>query len=285
MSRVSNIDFELLRTFIAVVDNGSITRASGQIHRTQSAISMQIKRLEEQIGQVLFDRSGRKLTLTYRGKSLVSYARRLLNLHDEAFEKLTSLQQLPHITIGCPDDYSASLLPKLMGVLYQHNHHLQITVITKNSGELRQMMDQNEIDIAMLSRLPQSNEGMLIAQSYGVWVAREQSAFKQRPLPLALFEPSCKFHSTVIDGLEKSHIDYQLYCDASQTQLLIALVRQENVVAVLPESVIPHDLVGLRRVDGLPELPIAEVIICLKGGEQSIMGLSLQELTQQFNKL
>lgn len=282
MSRSSNIDFELLRTFIAVVDNGSITRASGQIHRTQSAISMQIKRLEAQLGQVLFDRSGRQLTLTYRGKSLVAYARRLLNLHDEAFNTLSNDGQLLHITIGCPDDYSASLLPKLMKIFYRENKNIQITVITKNSGELRQMMDRNEIDIAILSRLPQSNEGVLILQSYGTWVAKEANSFNQRPLPLALFEPSCKFHSTVIDGLEKSHIDYQLCCDASQTQLLIELVRQENLVAVIPNGSVPIDLVGLRDVDGLPELPIAEVIICLKGGKQSIMGLSLKEIAMQF---
>ncbi|MEW6990873.1 LysR family transcriptional regulator [Colwelliaceae bacterium 6441] len=278
MSRVQNIDFELLRTFIAVVDHGSITRASKQIYRTQSAMSMQIKRLEEQIGQTLFDRSGRQLVLSYHGKSLVAYARRLLNLHDEAINKLTNKDHQTHLTIGCPFDYSESFLPKLIGVLHQSNPLLHISVITANSGELRRLMDAGTIDVALLTRLPQSNEGVLVYQAHGVWLAKEKSSFEQRPLPLVLVEPDCKFHSSVIDGLEKSHIDYQLLCDASQTHLLFALVRERNAVTVVPDVLVPNDLIGLSHVEHLPELPVAEVIISLKGGEQSIIGLSLQEI-------
>ncbi len=282
MSRSPNIDLELLRTFIAVVDNGSITRASKQIHRTQSAISMQIKRLEDQLDQILFDRSGRQLTLTFRGKSLVPFARRLLNLHDEAINRLTNDDQQSRITVGCPDDYSATLLPKLMSVLYKQNSKLHITVITHNSGKLRQLLDDNEIDLAILSRLPQSHEGVLISQSYGMWLAKNKTSFNQRPLPLALFEPNCIFHSTVIDGLEKGQIDYNLLCDASQTQLLISLVRHENLVTVVPAASVPHDLIGLRSIDCLPDLPIAEVIICLSAGKQSILGLSLNTIATQM---
>ena len=282
LARSQNIDLELLRTFIAVVDNGSITRASKQIHRTQSAISMQIKRLEEQLGQILFDRSGRQLILTYRGKSLVAYARRLLNLHDEAINKLTNDEQKSHITIGCPDDYSATLLPKLMSVLYKKNAKLHITVITHNSGKLRQLLDDDEIDLAILSRLSQSNEGVLISKSYGMWLAKDKASFNQRPLPLALFEPNCIFHSTVIDGLEKGQIDYNLLCDASQTELLISLVRHENFVTVVPEASVPDDLIGFRSIQSLPELPIAEVIICMSGGKQSMLGLSLNTIATQM---
>lgn len=280
MTRTQNIDFELLRTFIAVVDNGSITRASGQIHRTQSAISMQIKRLEQQIGQSLFDRTGRNLVLSYRGKSLVAYARRLLSLHDEAIDQLSSEQFTSHITIGCPDDYSNSLLPKLIHIFHHHNPEIHVSIATANSGELRHMMDNNEIDMAILTRLPESNEGVVIYQSQGVWLAKEKSKLFQRPLPLGLFEPSCKFHSSVVDGLEKSNVDYRLMCDASQTQLLCSLVRNYNMVSVIPDIAVPTDLIGCRSVDGLPELPVAEVIISLKGGAQNIAGLSLSDIAQ-----
>jgi len=277
-----NIDFELLRTFIAVVDNGSITRASAQVHRTQSAISMQIKRLEAQVEQQLFDRSGRSLILSYQGKSLVAYARRLLNLHDEAFNRLSSINSTSKITIGCPDDYSTSLLPKLMAILHQQVPHLHISIITANSGELRQLMDSGDIDIAILSRLPQNNEGVLVHQTQGIWLSRDAETFNQRPLPLVLVEPSCKFHSSVIDALEKSAIDYQLLCDASQVSLLLTLIGQGDVVGVLPDVAVPKDLTGFFCTTHLPDLPVAEVIICLKGAEQNILGLSLQEIAQMM---
>jgi hypothetical protein len=90
-----------------------------------------------------------------------------------------------------------------MGILYQKSPKFHITVITKNSGELRQLMDHNVIDLAILSRLSESNEGVVIYQTRGVWVAKNMINFQQRPLPLAFFEPSCKFHSAVIDGLGK----------------------------------------------------------------------------------
>lgn len=283
MSRKKNIEFELLRTFISVVDNGSITRASKQIHRTQSAISMQIKRLEEQVGQRLFDRTGRQLELTYKGKNLVAYARRLLNLHDEAVnEVIESEQKEQHITVGCPDDYSASILPLVMNVLYQHQDKLHITVVTENSPVLRRKLDENDIDLAILSRLPESNEGVVINQVSGVWLGQNTSSFTQRPLPLVLFEPNCKFHSSVIDGLEKSDIDYSLMCDASQTGLMISLVRSNNYIAVVPDVSIPDDLIGLRVIDGLPELPVGDIAICLPGANQSILGLSLKEIAKRI---
>lgn len=283
LAKNKNIDVELLRTFIAVVDNGSITRTSAQIYRTQSAISMQIKRLEQQIGQQLFDRSGRHLTLTYHGKSLVGYSRRLLTLHDEAINQITNEQQSQHLTIGCPDDYSANLLPKLINIFIQQEPKLHISVITANSGELRRQMDQGNIDVAVLTRLPESNEGVVIYQSHAVWLANDPDIFDQRPLPLALFEPSCKFHSSVIDGLEKNNIDYQLCCDASQTQLLISLARQYNMVTVIPELSVPLDMIGRKDISGLPQLPMAEVIVCFQGGIHRLVGLSLGDITSQMN--
>lgn len=281
MANAKNIDFELLRTFIAVVDNGSITRACTQIHRTQSAVSMQIKRLEAQVEQQLFDRSGRSLSLTYQGKSLVAYARRLLNLHDEAFNRLSITDTVEQLTIGCPDDYSTSILPKIMAILHQQKPHLHISVITANSGELRQLMDNGDIDLAILTRLPQSNEGVLIQQTKGVWLSADAKLFNQRPLPLVLVEPSCKFHSAVIDSLEKEGVDYQLLCDASQISLLLSLIHKGKVIGVLPDIALPDDLVDLYTTTSLPELPIAEAIICLKGAEQNILGLSLQELAKK----
>ncbi len=288
MSKNNNLDFDLLRTFIAVVDTGSLTRAAIQLHRTQSAISMQIKRLESQLNQNLFQREGRGLSLTHQGKSLVSYARRLLNLHDQALNDLTIKEVTTHLRVGCPDDYSLILLPKLISLLRTKNPDIRISVYTANSGQLRQAMDDNEIDLAILTRLPNSNEGALIYQDQGVWVAKSAEEFKQRPLPLVLFEASCKFHSSVIDGLEKGDISYDLICDASHVSLLSELVRQGKGVSVMPRNAVAADLVVFEEhmlsANILPELPVAEVIVSLKGAEQFIAGWNLTNLAKEMSR-
>ena len=288
MSKNNNLDFDLLRSFIAVVDSGTLTRAAIQLHRSQSAISMQIKRLESQLNQSLFQREGRGLSLTHQGKSLVSYARRLLNLHDQALNDLTKKEVTRHLRVGCPDDYSLILLPKLITLLRRKNPDIRVSVYTANSGRLREAMDNNEIDLAILTRLPNSNEGALIYQDQGVWVAKNTEDFSQRPLPLVLFEPSCKFHSSVIDGLEKDEISYDLICDASHVSLLSELVRQGRGVSVMPRNAVAADFAIFEHSklspNLLPELPVAEVIVSLKGAAQFIAGWSLTNLAKEMSK-
>jgi DNA-binding transcriptional LysR family regulator len=281
VTKKTNLDFELLRTFIAVVDNGTLTRAANQIHRSQSAISMQVKRLESQLGQILFLRSGRGLQLTHEGKSLVSYARRLLNLHDQALFDLTTNDDTQQLRIGCPDDYSVKLLPALLTLLRQKNPSIHLSIFTENSGRLRQAMDNNEIDLAIMTRLPDSNEGALIYVDQGVWVTKNVSSLDLQPLPLVLFEPNCKFHSSVIDGLEKNEINYDLVCEASHISLLAELVDRGIGVSVMPKNSVPKGLIAVERTD-LPELPVAEVCVCLSGGSQSIAGWPLKELARRL---
>lgn len=284
MSRAKNLDIDLLRTFIAVVDNGSVTRAALQIHRSQSAISMQIKRLEQQLGQVLFERTNRSLLLTQQGKELIVFARRLLNLNDQALIALGQPSNKMLLRVGCPDDYSITLLPKLLQLLRARNPNVQLVITTANSGQLRQAMDNNDIDIAILTRLSGSNEGVLIYQEHGVWVSADKQLFLQRPLPLVLFEQSCKYHSQIIDGLEKNSISYDLICSASNVALLLSLIRANVGVSVMPKQSVPKELIYEKQIM-VTELPVAEVIICATGGEQLIAGWSLSELAKNISEL
>lgn len=276
------LDFDLLRTFIAVVDNGSFTRAAGQIYRSQSAISMQIKRLEGQLEQPLFDRSGKALVLTSDGKALIPYARRLLNLHDEALNSLKGYNQVNVIRIGCPDDYVRNLVPHLMAIFRQHIPEVTFTLISASSAELRQKMDNSQLDIAILTRIPNTNEGELIYQDHGVWVCANKNLLDQRPLPLALFDASCKFNSTVVDGLEKRAIDYDLMCQTSNSSVLVELARSGATVTVLAKNTVPKDLLLVDNRQDLPTLPVAEIVVCLTGANQRIENLSLRSIADQL---
>ena len=122
---------------------------------------------------------------------------------------------------------------------------------------------------------------MLIYQDKGVWVCKNESQLQQlqkQPIPLALAEANCKFHSTVIDGLEKQEIAYDLLCETSNSSVLIELVRKGKAVTVLASKAVPDDLIALRDYAELPTLPVAEIIVSLKGANQRIEGLSLQDI-------
>jgi len=279
------MDIELLRTFVAVVDNGSFTRAASQIYRSQSAISMQIKRLEEQLERQLFHRNARELKLSLDGRSLVPYARKLLKLHDEAMENILNRSQARNIRIGCPDDFSHTLLPDLINILRRKIPGVQVTSICANSLILRQHLDNGELDMTILTRPEGSHEGVLLRQEQGVWLFNDPQILNQRPLPLALLEPGCKFHSSVVDALEKADISYEIICDASNCGLLIELVRRNNAVSVMAEHAAPDDLLKQTSIKGLPILPIAEIVICLKGGNQLIEGISLEYIAQEMAKM
>jgi len=279
--KTKNIDLELLRTFIAIVDCGSISRALGQLHKTQSTISLQIKRLEEQLSCQLFHRQGRNLTLTTQGKKLVSYARRMLVLHDETISQFQDKNN--QLIIGCPDDYTNVVMPRLLDVLNQQVENLSITLISKNSNELRGLLDQGKLDLAILTRPPESEEGHLLYQDIGVWVYANEAQLSERPLKLALFEPSCKFNSTVVDQLEKNSVPYQVICETSNSHFLMELAARENAVVVLSKKSVPGTLFYQRDIKALGTLPIAEVALSTKAANQRVLGLSLVELCEALN--
>ena len=199
------MDIDALRTFCAFVDTGSFTRAAAQISRTQSAVSMQMKKLEQDLASPLFEKQGRQLVLTHQGHQLASYAKQLIALHDEAFKQLKAGTGNLRVRIGCPDDYAHSLLPELVDALHQQFNALDLQISCAPSTELRAKLDQGLLDLVIATRSPDSEEGYLLQSSQGVWV--KSPAFEindSTPLPIALFQRDCKFHQASIEGLLKA---------------------------------------------------------------------------------
>ncbi|MGJ8692997.1 MAG: LysR substrate-binding domain-containing protein [Thalassotalea sp.] len=279
MSR-QNIDLDLLRTFIAVVDCGSIARALGQLHKTQSTISLQLKRLEGQLNCELFQRQGRNIALTTDGKKLVAYARRMLNLHDETLSKFQQNDNQDQLVIGCPDDYTDVVMPKLIQLLQAQSPEVSVTLISKNSSELRAMLDQGKLDLAILTRAPASDEGQLLYQDEGVWVYADPEQLTERPLKLALFEPTCKFNSTVVDGLEKNQIPYHLVCQTSNSHFLTSLAKNKKAITVLSKKAVPDGLLSQRHIRDFAVLPVIDIALSSKAANQRVYGLSLAEICQ-----
>ena len=258
------MDIEALRSFIAFVDTGSFTRAAKQVCRTQGAVSMQMKKLEEEAGQVLFRKNGRYLTLTDQGQSLVSYARRIVGMHDEVLGSLASHAVHPPIRIGCPDDYAESVLPQLTELLIQQLPQQSLRIHCDCSTQLRLMLDNGEIDIAILTRAPEKEEGYLLKHDSGVWVHGGYPALLEKQiLPLVMYEPDCKFHSSAIDGLEKQGKNYHLVCTSSSATAIKSLIKRGVGISAMARSSVSPGLVEIDQAAKLPELPAVEIVLAV----------------------
>ncbi|GAD00341.1 LysR substrate-binding domain-containing protein [Agarivorans albus] len=231
------MDIDALRSLVAFVESGSFTRAASQTFRTQSAISAQMKKLQQESVSPLFEKEGRSLVLTPAGQALASYARRIISLHDQAVTELKHSHDRVNLRIGCPDDYSVSVLPLLCELLQQTIPNLCLRLSAAPSVKLRESLDQGELDLAILTRSPDSDEGYLLRHDQGVWVSHKERDLSQlRPMPLALYETDCKFHASAIDGLDKADIPYRLLATSANHSGLHGLVSQGLAVAALARS-------------------------------------------------
>jgi len=253
------VDTELLKTLVAIVDHGSFQRAAMQTFRTPSAISMQMKRLEEQVGTELFCKQGRDQVLTEDGQQLVHYARRILQLQESALQSIKGPQQGALLNFGCPNDYVANLLLVIMSVMEAMQPNIRFRVRTGTSAELRELMDKGEVDLALVTRTPNSDEGLTLFQDKGVWVAKKGFDWQSyKPLPLALYESSCKFHSSAIDGLQKKGIDYRLYCVTDNLALIERLLVAEKAISAIA-CISMNDALEIIDSELLPSLPAVEI--------------------------
>src|SRR5215207_7267555 len=146
------LDLELLRSFVSVVDAGGFTRAGERVHRTQSTVSQQIKRLEEDLGQPLLHRNGKDVTTTEAGERLLSYARRLLSLAEEARDVMTRPGHEGAIRLGVPEDFAAYRLAKLLATFSRSHPALRLDVRADQSANLRREIERGDLDLALLKR-------------------------------------------------------------------------------------------------------------------------------------
>lgn len=277
------MDIDALRSFIAYVDTGSFTRAAKQTFRSQSAISMQMKKLEDDTGQPLFTKDGRNVALTERGQELVSYARRILSLHDEALSHFKHTTHHRPLVLGCPDDYAESILPVVTELIREQLPNQAFKILCDCSTQLRLMLDQGKIDLAILTRAPDAEEGYLLKHDRGVWVCGEAVDLIHRtPLPLILYEPDCKFHSSAIDGLEKLERPYTLVASSSSATAIKSLLRQGIGVSAMALSSVPEGFHVVKEPHW-PALPAVDIVLSVAPVPHPAFGVHLAaKISHQF---
>lgn len=261
------LDVDQLKTFIAIVDTGSFTRAADVVHKTQSAVSMQMKRLEERIDRPIFARDGRGARLTEDGERLLDYARRIVHISREAMSAFSGDALTGRVRLGVPDDYAERYLPEILARFSQSNPLVEVTVECEPSNHLTELVGRDQIDLAIITHASRKPVGEVIRQEPLLWVSSQRSLAHEQPtLPLALSHPTCVWRETAIAKLEEIGRAHRVLYSSRNFAAVGAAVLAGLAVTVLPESAIRAGMRVLGPAEGFPPLPSCKIALLRNPG-------------------
>lgn len=248
------LDLSLLRNFAVIARTGSISLASLQIGRTQSALSMQMQRLEEVIGQPVLHRTGSGVRPTTAGHRLLAHAETLLARHDEILAEMRGTGLKGALSLGCPEDYSIAFLPDLLRGFCAVHPDVELRMVCAPTSELRPLLHRRQIEMALVSVAEPGGKGVIRDERF-VWVASEArpAILDQASLPLALSAPMTLDHRAACEAMETVDRRYRIAFASNSLAGLIAIARSGHAISVLTRTAVPPDLDIVR--EGLPPLP------------------------------
>lgn len=253
------LDLVLLRNFTVVARTGSISLASLQVGRTQSALSMQMQRLEALIGQPILHRSGSGVRLTTAGHKLLAHAESLLARHDEILAEMCGTGLRGSLSLGCPEDYSIAFLPDLLRGFCALHPEVELRMVCAPTSELRPLLHRRQIEMALVS-VPDVKSDEVVREERFVWVANEAepAILRHASLPLALSAPMTLDYRAACDAMEAVGRRYRIAFASNSLAGLIAIARSGHAVSVLTRTAVPPDLHIVRsELPSLPKIGIA----------------------------
>jgi len=253
------IDIELLRTFLTIAEAGSFTRAADEVHRTQSAVSMQMKKLEEQIGKSLFERGARSVRLTPDGMRLLDYAQRIVALSEEAATMFSEPDLQGSVTLGVPDDYADRLLPRVLSAFARSHPQVELVVRCDGSISLGRMIENGELDMAIFTHGDVRSGEVIRREALNFVGSQEHAAHLADPIPLAVGPQSCWWRRKAQEALDSVNRRYRISYTSAAATPLVSAVMAGLAITVLPESGIRPDMRILTERDGFPALPPCDI--------------------------
>jgi DNA-binding transcriptional LysR family regulator len=257
------IDLDLLRSFVSVVDAGGFTRAGERVHRTQSTVSQQIKRLEGSFGRPLLHRNGKRVAPTEEGERLLSYARRILALADEAHQVVAQPAGEGIVRLGLPEDFAATRLAQVLA-RFAHSHQgARLDVRCDLSVHLRRDLDRGELDLILFKRDAGERDGIASWPERLRWVAsrRRQLDVRNDPVPLVVFPQGCLYRNRAIHALEAAGRTWYVAYTSPNFSGIQAAVSVGLGVSILPQTAIlaEHRVIGVR--EGFGKIPNTELAL------------------------
>ncbi len=264
------LDTDLLRTFVAIADTGGFTRAAEVVHRSQSAVSMQMKKLEETVGNQLFEKVGRGVELTLEGETLMNYARRILKLHEEALATLRQPEMTGSVRLGIPDDYVSTYIPRILTRFAKSYPLIQVEVICENSDRIKVLVQEEKIDLAIITAQPDEMIGQVLRREAIVWAtSRHHCTHQQTPLPLVLFQQGCIFRNWALKALDNKGYAYRVAYSSPSITGIQSIISAGLGVTVLARSILTNDMRELSQNEGFPPLPEAAITLLRSSSNKS----------------
>jgi DNA-binding transcriptional LysR family regulator len=257
------LDLDLLRSFVSVVDAGGFTRAGERVHRTQSTVSQQIKRLEDTFGRPLLHRNGKRIALTEEGERLLSYARRILSLADEAQQVVAQSAGQDVVRLGLPEDFAASRLTQVLAGFARSRQGARLDVRCDLSVRLRDDLDRGELDLILFKRDAGERGGIACWPERLSWVTSRRRELDVRcdPVPLVAFPQGCLYRNRAIHALEAAGRTWYIAYSSPNFSGIQAAVSVGLGVSILPQAGIlaEHRVLGAR--DGFAKVPGTELAL------------------------
>jgi DNA-binding transcriptional LysR family regulator len=264
-----NLNMDVLRTFVIGLELGSFSKAAQRLGRSQSAISTQLRRLEEQAGKPLFKKSGRGLALTSAGENLLSYAKRILELNDEAIDGLKDAEVEGWVRLGIPQDFAEGWLTGVLGQFARSHPKVRVEVRAEQNVAIIDRLVQGELDLALTWGADDKVRAEALVDLPMVWIGRADWAGPKRlgsePLPLIAFEPPCVFRSAGIAALDQAGLGWRLSFTSPSLAGLWAATEAGLGVTLRTTIALPRSLTVLKPANsGLPALPKVQLTLCRK---------------------
>lgn len=258
-----DLDIELLRTFTAVAEYRNFTGAAGCRNLTQSAVSTQVRRLEDLLGTRLFERNSRRVELTESGERFMEYAAGILSLHDRALSEMGRPRVEGRVRLGMPDDYASYFLPSVLRRFGQIHPGIQLEVACELSADLVPKLEKGGIDLALVTRQRNSAGGETVCSEPLVWAgAGDGTAHEQDPLPLALFPPGyCIFREQALKSLSAVGRPWRIVCTSRSLSGIRAAVSSGLAVTVVGRHTLSSDMRILEEKEGFPALSDVELAL------------------------
>lgn len=278
------LDPDLLRSFVLIAEGGSFTRAAQVVGRTQSAVSMQIRRLEETLGQPLLVRGARGVEPTRHGLWLLERARRMLALNDEIHATFRTPAVAGVVRLGSPDDYALRWLPGILARFAASHPAVEVEVICAPSNELVERLGEGELDLTLISEgnEPSGAEVEWLWRGPLHWVGTEEAA-RQRPVPLALARGGCSWRRAATTALDASGMAWRMAYTAASLSGCLAIVLAGLAVTVSMPVPLPDGLRRLGAEEGLPPLPDFAIGL-LRGPGSAVEAALARQIADHFRR-
>lgn len=275
------LDSDLLRSFLAVAKAGSVSGGAARLLRTQSAVSLQVQKLEEIVAQQLFDRHGRGVSLTARGEQLLPIARQVVETLDQAVIAMRGPDTRGEIRLGMPEEYSDTLLPSILSGFSQEQPGARILVRCGASVEFPAALAASDLDIALHTPETVAADDIIVHREAAIWAG---SAFHEiehrRPLPVALFDRACWWRERCLDLLQKAEMEYEIVCTSESVAGVRAAISAGIAVGVLPQCAFTDQVRRLADAT-LPQLGETALVLTRSATAPALLADSLTAIVSK----